>query len=85
MTAGERDFEELMTELETTVRALEREELALDEALVLFERGVGALREASRLLDAARGRVEEVVESSASELETLGLELEERAPARNGD
>jgi exodeoxyribonuclease VII small subunit len=85
MTAGERGFEELMTELETTVRALEREELALDEALVLFERGVGALREASRLLDAARGRVEEVVESSASELETLGLELEERAPARNGD
>lgn len=80
-TSGERapDFEEALDELETIVQRLDRDELELDEALELFERGVARLRTASRLLDEARGRVEEVVEEAAGELEAVYFELPEEA------
>jgi exodeoxyribonuclease VII small subunit len=62
MTEAELTFEAAMSELESIVDALENEDLDLDEALALFERGVSRLRTASHLLDAARGRVEELIE-----------------------
>lgn len=79
MTGGERepDFEAALDELEGIVQRLDREELELDEALELFERGVAHLRTASRLLDEARGRVEEVVEEAAGELDAVDFELPE--------
>ncbi len=75
----EPDFEAALEELEAIVGRLDREELELDEALELFERGVARLRTANRLLDEARGRVEEVVEEAAGELEAVDFELPEEA------
>ncbi|MDT8435711.1 MAG: exodeoxyribonuclease VII small subunit [Gemmatimonadota bacterium] len=78
-------FEALVKELEETVRALERDEMDLDEALALFESGVRRLREAGRLLDEARGRVEELIETASGDLETLGWEEDPEGADGPGD
>lgn len=82
MSESERSFEHLIDELEEIVQRLGRDDLELDEALGLFERGVGCLRDAGRLLDAAEGRVEELIESAAGDFEAIGFEVPER---ENGD
>lgn len=68
-------FEAALERLEGIVRRLDRDELELDEALELFERGVADLRTATRQLDEARGKVEELIENAAGELETVDFEL----------
>ena len=78
MSESERSFEHLIDELEEIVQRLGRDDLELDEALGLFERGVGCLRDAGRLLDAAEGRVEELIESAAGDFEAIGFEVPER-------
>lgn len=70
------DFEEALSELEAIVRALESEDLELDQALSLFERGVRRLRLATRLLDDAEGRVEELIEESSGVLAVAELEVD---------
>lgn len=70
------DFEEALGELEEIVRALDGDDLELDEALALFERGVGRLRVASRLLDDAEGRVEELIEDASGALSAADLDLD---------
>ncbi|MFQ5677860.1 MAG: exodeoxyribonuclease VII small subunit [Gemmatimonadota bacterium] len=64
-------FEGALRELERILAALEGDELRLDEALALFEEGVGHLRTANRFLAAARGRVDELIENAAGELQTV--------------
>jgi len=76
---GEDGFEEALERLEAIVARLERDELELDEALALFEEGVGRLRSAGRRLGEARDRVEELVENAAGELEVVELVVEEEA------
>lgn len=71
------EFESALEELEEIVRRLDREEMELDEALALFEEGVGHLRTASRLLDEARGVVEELIDDASGELEAVDFELPE--------
>lgn len=68
------EFEASLAELERIIEALEGEELRLDEALALFEEGVAHLRTANRLLEQARGRVEEVIADASGELRTVGFE-----------
>lgn len=75
------DFERTLGELEEILAALESGDLRLDEALELFERGVGHLRTANRLLDDARGRVEELVADASGELRTVPFEV----PAEEGN
>lgn len=79
-------FETALSELEEIVRALDREEMQLDEALELFREGVGHLRTANRLLDDAEGQVEELIEEASGELETVDFDVggTEEA-AENGD
>ena len=72
----ELDFEATMTELERIVAALDREELDLDEALRLFEDGVGHVRRANRLLEDVRGRIEELIEASSEEVRTVELAVD---------
>jgi exodeoxyribonuclease VII small subunit len=67
-------FEQLLADLEATVDRLGAQDLELDEALSLFERGVACLRDAGRLLDAAEGRVEELIEAASGDLEAIGFE-----------
>lgn len=76
-------FEESLSELEEIVRALDREEMRLDEALDLFREGVDHLRTAARLLDEADVRVEELVEEASGELSAV--ELEEEADGEAGE
>lgn len=71
---GEHGFEEILTELDEILGALESEELRLDEALALFERGVSRLRSANQLLEEARGTVEELISESSGELRTVAFE-----------
>ena len=71
----EADFEEALEELERIVRRLDRDEMSLDEAMELFEAGVGHLRRASSMLDEARGRVEELVEDAAGEVDAVEFEV----------
>ena len=76
MSDGDLTFERALAELETIADSLERDDLDLDEALRLFERGIDRLRVAGRLLDSAHGKVEELVQGASETLETTPLDLE---------
>jgi exodeoxyribonuclease VII small subunit len=52
------DFESSLAELEVLVARLERGDLALDEALKCFERGVALTRQCQGALKAAQQKVE---------------------------
>lgn len=54
---ADRSFEQALRELENRVLQLEKGELPLDEALRLFEEGVGLVRECHDRLDAAEARI----------------------------
>jgi exodeoxyribonuclease VII small subunit len=53
-------FEELRRELEQIVGTLERGEVAVDEAIELWQRGEELHRRCAALLDAAEGKIEEL-------------------------
>ncbi|MEJ2370652.1 MAG: exodeoxyribonuclease VII small subunit [Gemmatimonadales bacterium] len=72
----ELDFEATMAELERIVGALDREELDLVEALRLFEDGVRHVRRANRLLEDVRGRIEELIDASSAEVDTVELAVD---------
>jgi exodeoxyribonuclease VII small subunit len=52
------DFERSLARLEEVVGKLESPQLSLDEAMKLFEEGVGLSRECQKQLEEAEGRVE---------------------------
>ena len=58
--AGERTFEDLRRELEEIVGRLERGDVAVDEAIELWQRGEALHRRCAALLEAAEGRIEEL-------------------------
>ena len=66
MTA-DRSFEELQRELDEIVARLERGDVALDEALALWERGEELRRACSERLDRAELRIEELRHGSADD------------------
>jgi exodeoxyribonuclease VII small subunit len=53
-------FEDAFQELEATVRQLEEGELTLDEAIALYERGMGLARRCGEALDAAELQMEQL-------------------------
>ena len=57
-------FEQNLERLEAIAAALDREDLSLDQALVLFEEGIAALKAANAELAKAEGRVKTLVEQS---------------------
>ncbi len=63
-----------LTRLEEIVRRLEAEETELDQALALFEEGVGVLRAARGQLEAAELRVQQVLEGASGELTIRDLD-----------
>ncbi len=69
---GEKTFEELRLELEEIVGKLERGDVAVDEAIELWQRGEELHRRCASLLEAAEGRIEELAggagDTGASEL-----------------
>ena len=70
-------FEERLAELEVVVESLERGDLPLEEALALFERGVGLTRELSRQLDEVERKLEVLVRGADGTLETREVGDEE--------
>ena len=60
MSDGEQTFEELRHELEEIVGKLERGDVAVDEAIQLWQRGEELHRQCAALLEAAEGRIEEL-------------------------
>jgi exodeoxyribonuclease VII small subunit len=69
-TPPKKTFDTALDELEATVRKLDSGELALEEALEVFERGVGLVRECQELLDEAERRIVELTETSQGIKET---------------
>lgn len=63
----EKTFEELRRELEEIVGVLERGEVAVDEAIVLWQRGEALHRQCASLLEAAEGRIEELQATPAAD------------------
>jgi exodeoxyribonuclease VII small subunit len=57
-------FEELRRELEEIVGRLERGDVAVDEAIALWQRGETLHRRCAALLEAAEGRIEELSRQS---------------------
>lgn len=53
-------FEELRHELEEIVGTLERGDVAVDEAIWLWQRGEDLHRRCAAMLEAAEGRIEEL-------------------------
>jgi exodeoxyribonuclease VII small subunit len=69
-------FENLFRELEATVAKLEAGDLALDESLALFQRGMELAKKCGELLDAAELRIKELV-PRGEELVAKDLDAEE--------
>jgi exodeoxyribonuclease VII small subunit len=61
---GELAFEGALDELETLVAQLEAGDLALEQALSTFERGVALSRRCAELLERAEHRIDELVRAS---------------------
>lgn len=56
----ESSFEQLYTELETTIDKLEAGNLSLDDALVLYERGIDLAKQCAAMLDRAELKIQEL-------------------------
>jgi exodeoxyribonuclease VII small subunit len=61
-------FEEALAELEGIVKRLEQGELALEDSLAAFERGIGLVRALSERLASVEQRVEVLLKSEAGKL-----------------
>ena len=56
-------FEDAVSELESIVEKMEKGDLPLDEALTLFERGVGLAKQSQNALNKAEQRVQILMQS----------------------
>lgn len=65
MSEQEPTFERLRAELEQIVGKLERGDVAVDEAIALWQRGEALHRRCAALLDAAEGRIEELSQDAS--------------------
>ena len=70
------DFERSLARLEEVVRTLESPQLSLDEAMKLFEEGVGLSRECQKQLEEAEGRVEILLKKADGKLAAEPFEPE---------
>jgi len=70
------DFERSLARLEEVVQRLESPQLSLDEAMKLFEEGVGLSRECQKQLEEAEGRVEILLKKADGKLTAEAFEPE---------
>ena len=61
MTEATPTLEQRLDRLDEIVRALERDDLELEQAMRLFEEGIGHLRHAQELLNQAELRIERLL------------------------
>lgn len=63
-------FEDALKKLESIVEQMEKGELTLEESLKLFEEGVGLSTSCKEQLDAAEGRVQQLIKQRDGSLKT---------------
>ncbi len=68
---GEPGLDPLILRIEEIVRRLDSDSLGLDEALALFEEGVGHLARAREILDRTELRIEELIGPQGEAVEEL--------------
>jgi len=73
-------FDERLSDLEGIVQKLEGSDLPLEEALALFEKGIGLVRELSAHLEEVERKLEVLTRNAAGDVELR--EMEE--PKRDG-
>lgn len=71
------DFEKSLARLEEVVRRLESPQLPLDEAMKLFEEGVGLANDCQKQLEEAEGRVEILLKKADGKMAAAPFEGEE--------
>lgn len=67
-------FEEGLGDLEGIVERLESADLPLEEALALFEKGIGLVRTLGKQLDEVEKKLEVLARNAAGEPETHAME-----------
>lgn len=73
------DFERSLARLEEVVRKLESPQLSLDEAMKLFEEGMGLSRECQKQLEEAEGRVEILLKRADGKMVAEPFEAEKES------
>ena len=81
MAKGKRDnisFEASLSELESVIDQLEKDDLTLEKALLQFEKGINMMRHCENHLRNAQGKLKELLTGENGELVTrvLGATLE---------
>ncbi len=69
-----KSFKQELERLEAIVRQLENSDIDLDQAIELFEQGVGHLKTARRLLTESELEVKKVLDASEESIRTTDLE-----------
>ncbi len=67
MTSEVQNLERRLARLDAIVAELERENLELEQALALFEEGVGHLRASEQAIGAAELRIQQLLEGAGGE------------------
>ena len=75
------DFERSLARLEEVVRKLESPQLSLDDAMKLFEEGVGLSRECQKQLEEAETRVEILLKKADGKIAAEPFEPEGESTA----
>lgn len=74
------NFEEKLNSLEAVVERLERGELSLDESVKLFEDGMQLSAACRKELEAAEGRIQQLVEQDDSVTDDTGGPVMQATP-----
>ncbi len=75
-TGGAFSFEKGLKRLEEIVESLEKEDIALEESLKLWEEGAALVRKLEAILDRAHARIEQVLQDEDGRVYTIPVERE---------
>jgi len=74
---AKQNFEQSMAELEETVKKMESQDVTLDEALALFEKGIKLSKSCQKILDEAEKKVTVLLTNDNGEVTEEPFEVEE--------
>ncbi len=74
MSKSEKNFEELITELEDITNKLEKDNLTLDDSVQLFEKGMKISKECNEKLESAEKRITMLINAETGEEENFTVE-----------
>lgn len=74
MSKSEKNFEELITELEDITNKLEKDNLTLDDSVQLFEKGMKISKECNEKLESAEKRITMLINAETGDEEDFTVE-----------